>query len=120
MRHAALKIATAPANDRDDYAAMSDALSWLYRAAASTAADAVAALSASERARLAVYCYGRAHLNTIGLAIAAQCDVDQLIAASHSPTVGRTLFEQSRDASLRIEKPAYGRRVTITLATSAS
>ena len=120
MRHAALKIATSPATDRDDYAAMSNALARLYRAAANTAADAVATLSASERAKLAVYCYGRAHLNTVGLAIAAQCDLDQLIAASQSPAAGRALFAQSRDATMQTEKPAYGRRATITLATSAS
>ena len=62
----------------------------------------MANLSASERARLAVYCYGRAHLNTIGLAVAAQCDLEQLIAASGSTTVGETLFTQSRDATILV------------------
>jgi hypothetical protein len=81
--------------------------------------DAVAGLSASERAKLAVYCYGRAHLNAIGLAIAAQCDLEQLIAASGSTAVGEAFFAQSRDASALVGKPSHGRRAVITLAKSA-
>jgi hypothetical protein len=34
-----------------------------------------------ERANLAVFCYRKAHLNRVGLAIAATCDRDTLIAA---------------------------------------
>jgi hypothetical protein len=118
MRRAALKIASGETIDRDDHAAMSEALARLYRAAANTVHDVVASLSPSERARLAVYCYGRVHLNRIGLTIAAQCDLDHLVVASSSATAGRTLFAQSRDISDPNQKPLHGRRA-ITLARSA-
>jgi hypothetical protein len=114
MKRAALKIAPGRVDhlDRD---AMSAALTGLHQAASQSAADMVAALSASERARLAVFCYGRVHLNTIGLAIAATCELDHLIAASGSAAAGRALFARSRETA----KPAgkQGRRA-ITLATS--
>ena len=119
MKHAAYRFAPSNVIDRDDHAAMSEALVRLYEAAAHTVSDAVASLSASERARLAVYCYGRAHLNAIGLAIAAQCDREQLTGASGSTAVGEAFFAQSRDASALVGKPSHGRRAVITLATSA-
>jgi hypothetical protein len=119
MRRAALKIARSQVVDRDDHAAMTDALSRLYGAATQSISEIVGGLSASERARLAVFCYGRAHLNSIGLAIAATCDLDHLIAASSSATAGHTLFVQSRDAALPVERTAPGRRAPVTLATAA-
>ena len=110
MKHAAFRFAPSNVIDRDDHAAMGEALVRLYEAASHTVSDAVASLSASERARLAVFCYGRAHLNAIGLAIAAQCDLEQLIAASGSTAVGEAFFAQSRDASALAGKPSHGRR----------
>jgi hypothetical protein len=118
MRRTALKIAQSQMVDRDDHTAMTQALSRLYGAATQSIADIVGNLSASERARLAVFCYGRAHLNSIGLAIAATCDLDQLIAASSSATAGQTLFTQSRDAAMPVER-SPSRRAPITLATAA-
>jgi hypothetical protein len=119
MKHAAFRFAPSNVIDHDDYGAMSEALARLYQSAAHRVGDAVANLSASERAKLAVYCYGRAHLNAIGLAIAAQCDLGQLIGASSSTTVGEAFFAQSRDASALVGKPSQGRRAAITLAKSA-
>jgi hypothetical protein len=119
MRRAALKIAQSQTVDRDDHTAMTGALSRLYGAATQSIGDIVGSLSASERARLAVFCYGRAHLNTIGLAIAATCDLDHLIVASSSATAGHALFTQSRDATLPVERASTGRRAPITLATAA-
>jgi hypothetical protein len=113
----ALKLAQSRVMDRDNHAAMTDALSRLYGAAAQSIDDILSNLTASERARLAVFCYGRAHLNAIGLRIAAQCERDQLIAASQSATAGHALFSQSR-ADLRSERPA--RRAAITLASVGS
>ena len=117
MKRIAAKLATSQIADDDDYAAMSEALFRLYRAASHSIDDVVSRLSASERAKLAVYCYGRTHLNAIGFAIAAQCELDHLIAASGSATAGRALFDQSRE--LPVEKAVSGRR-SITLATSVS
>jgi hypothetical protein len=118
MRRQALKIAQSGLADRDDRAAMSAALERLYGAAVQSVTDIVADLSASERARLAVFCYGRAHLNAIGLAIAATCELDQLIAASSSAPAGHVLFTQSRE--IAPEKRSIGRRPVITLATPAT
>jgi hypothetical protein len=114
MRRGTLKIAESGITDRDDQAAMTAALDRLYGAASQSAADIVGHLSTSERAKLAVFCYGRAHLNAIGLAVAATCDLDHLIAASSSAAAGQALFVQSRE--IAPEKRAVGRRPAITLA----
>jgi hypothetical protein len=118
MRRTALKVAESRMVDRDNHAAMTEALARLYGAASQSIDDVVQDLTASERARLAVFCYGRAHLNAIGLRLAAQCSLDHLIAASNSATAGHTLFAQSREQSERSEKPA--RRAAITLASAVS
>jgi hypothetical protein len=118
MRRATLKVAQSRVVDRDDHAAMTDALSRLYGAASQSIDDIVMNLTASERARLAVFCYGRAHLNAVGLRIAAQCDLDQLVAASNSATAGHTLFTQSREELGRAAKPT--RRASITLPSAVS
>jgi hypothetical protein len=118
MRRAGLKITESRIADHDDKAAMSEALTRLYRAATQSVGEIVADLTASERARLAVFCYGRVHLNAVGLAIAATCDLDQLVVAAQSATAGRTIFTQSREAT-SAGKPPPGRRAPISLATSA-
>ncbi len=114
MRRQVLKVAQSGIADRDDQTAMTAALERLYGAAAQSVTDIVADLSASERAKLAVFCYGRAHLNAIGLTIAATCELDQLIAASSSAPAGHVLYTQSREIAL--EKRAFSRRPVITLA----
>jgi hypothetical protein len=116
MRRASLKIAEGRIADHDDRTAMTQALNRLYGAASQSVDAIVANLSPSERAKLAVFCYGRVHLNAIDLAIAASCDLDHLVAASHSATAGRALLAQSREIPMP-ERPVSGRR-TITLATS--
>ena len=116
MRRAALKIAESRIADHDDRSAMIGALHRLYGAASQSVHAIVADLSPSERAKLAVFCYGRAHLNAIGLAIAASCDLEDLVAATHSTTAGRAMFVQSREVPPP-ERPASGRRA-ITLAAS--
>lgn len=120
MRRAGLKIAQTETADRDDRGAMSAALDRLYGAAAHSVADIVSHLTGTERARLAVFCYGRAHLNSIGLAIAATCELDHLMAASNSGTAARAIFTQSRERALVPEKPLVGRRGAISLAPAVS
>src|SRR6266403_699668 len=51
------------------------------------------------RASLALFCYRRSHLHSIGLAIAASCDKDSLVWAGGS--VGAFVFKCSREASPR-------------------
>jgi len=89
-------------------------LGEMYRASAHGLNELIATVPPTARTLLAVYCYRRAHLASIGLAIAATCEKDELTALGGN--AGATLFERSREApqpSLDIR--ANGRR-KITLA----
>lgn len=87
----------------------------LYRSEGHKVAELVSNLGADQRARLALFCYGRAHMREIGLAIAATCDASILIETG-GPAVGEALFELSRKRSEPEPKPRFG-RPKITLAT---
>jgi len=50
------------------------------------------------RAMLAVYCYRRAHLASIGLAIAASCDEDDL--AEHGGNLGGRFVREIATAAI--------------------
>lgn len=120
MKRAAPKIAHSQSDaSHSDQSAMTAALDRLYGAALSQVGDIVANLGESERAKLAVFCYGRAHLNTIGLAVAAHCSLDHLVAASGSSVAGRTLHTQSRELPTPAPK-TYASRRSVTLASSVS
>jgi hypothetical protein len=67
------------------------------------------------RASLALFCYRRSHLHSIGLAIAASCDKDNLVRAGGS--VGAFVFACSREAPQREVQSARADRRKITLAT---
>ncbi len=92
-------------------------LGEMYRASAHGLNELIATVSPTARALLAVYCYRRAHLASIGLAIAATCEEDDL--TSLGGNAGATLFERSREVpkSPSIGAHAAGRR-KITLAKS--
>ena len=92
-------------------------LGALYRANAHGLNELVATVSPKARAMLAVYCYRRAHLSSIGLAIAATCEQDDL--TSFGGNAGEVLFDRSREApqSSSANGGANGRR-NITLATA--
>jgi hypothetical protein len=120
MKRAALKVAQSQIADADDTTAMTEALNRLYFATANSVSDIVATLTESERARLAVFCYGRVHLKAAGLAIAAQCGLDHLTEASGSTAAGRTILTQARERSDVAERSQPGRRSPITLAARVS
>ena len=80
----------------------------------------VEALSERQRAELALFCYSRAHLHQIGVAIAATCDLSALIQAAPSTAAGHGIFEQSRNQLKRATPVLAGSRSRITLAKSAS
>jgi hypothetical protein len=82
--------------------------------------EIVAPLTPSQRARLAVFCYGRAHLNSIGLAIAATCDLHSLMQAAPSNACGNAIFALSREPRKSHDRAGSGSRARITLARSAS
>jgi hypothetical protein len=74
-------------------------LGEMYRAGAHGLNELIATVSPTTRASLAVYCYRRAHLASIGLAIAATCEEEEL--SSMGGNAGAMLFERSRKAPLR-------------------
>jgi hypothetical protein len=53
-------------------------LGEMYRVSAHGLNELIATVSPTARVLLAVYCYRRAHLASIGLAIAATCEEDEL------------------------------------------
>jgi hypothetical protein len=92
-------------------------LGQMYRASAHGLNELVATVPPTARAMLAVYCYRRAHLASIGLAIAATCERDDLTSVGGN--AGANLFERSREVpqSSFTEVRGNGRR-KITLATA--
>ena len=91
-------------------------LGEMYRAGAHGLNELIATVSPAARALLAVYCYRRVHLASIGLAIAATCEEDDLTASGGN--AGAVLFERSRQAPQpsSADANASGRR-KITLAS---
>ena len=68
----------------------------LYRSHERGLADLVATVAPDVRATLALFCYRRGHLHSMGLAIAASCTEDELEHAGGR--VGLALFALSREA----------------------
>lgn len=92
-------------------------LGKIYQASAHGLNELIATVSPTARVLLALYCYRRAHLASIGLAIAATCEKDELTGLGGN--AGAILFERSRElAKSPSNAPANGRR-KITLATGA-
>jgi len=91
-------------------------LGELYRASAHGLSELIATVPPSARALLAVYCYRRAHLASIGLAIAATCDKDDLTWLGGN--AGAALFERSREAPQSYPDVRANGRRKITLATA--
>jgi len=76
-------------------------------------------LSQSQRGLLAMFCYGRAHLREVGLAVAATCDFESLVVAGGR--AGQVLFDLSRERPTAMERVFPGsRRAKITLAKLSS
>lgn len=94
-------------------------LGELYRANAHGLDELIATVSPKARVLLAVYCYRRAHLASIGLAIAATCEKDDL--ASAGGNAGVALFDRSREAQQVSPAAIYAAgKPKITLATVTS
>lgn len=101
----------------DEQCPVSDELlGEMYRASAHGLDELISTVSPKARALLAVYCYRRAHLASIGLTIAATCEKDDLTQLGGN--AGTFLFERSREAlhSSSTDVRASGRR-KITLST---
>jgi hypothetical protein len=89
-------------------------LGEIYRASAHGLNELIATVPPTARALLAVFCYRRAHLAQIGLAIAATCEEDDL--TSLGGNAGAMLFERSRKApQSRLTDAGTSNRRKITL-----
>ena len=73
-----------------------DFLGRLYRASSDGLDELIVTVPAESRARLALYCYRRAHLQSIGMAIAASCEKFDL--ENVGGRAGLMLFEEAREA----------------------
>lgn len=80
----------------------------LYRAHAQGLPQLVESIPAPTRAMLALFCYRRAHLHALSLAIASSCDEVDLIEAGGR--AGAVLFELSRQPGQPVAAPEPGRR----------
>ena len=101
----------------DDPCPISDEmLGEMYRSSPHGVHELIATIPPTTRALLAVYCFRRAHLASIGIAIAATCEQDDL--SSFGGNAGAVLFERSRNApvSSSAVRLASGRK-KITLAS---
>lgn len=112
-------INKAPTSNTSDCPVPDDMLGRLYRSPAQGVIQTVSTLPVVQRARLAVFCYGRAHLNDLAMAIGSTCDRETLVDVAHR--VGEAIYLQSRErpAQQLAERAQPGRR-NITLASSAT
>jgi hypothetical protein len=93
--------------DEDACPISDDVLAKLFRANEDTSIAALLdAIEPEIKPRLAFFCYRRAHLQTVGLAIAARCDESELV--SFGGRAGTVLFERSRQVRDFVPtRPAY-------------
>src|SRR5262249_11772676 len=87
----------------------------LYRASSHELDELVGIIPVGTRAMLALYCYRRAHLQSIGLAIAARCEKYDLEVFGGN--AGKVLFENARKAPYKAPSSHYLERRKVTLST---
>jgi hypothetical protein len=85
----------------------------LYRASPEGLHSLVESIPSKVRAMLAIYCYRRGHMTSLGLAIAATCEKADMVGAGGQ--FGAVIFDQSRQAPDVIP----GKRRKVTLPTSS-
>ena len=100
-------FASRNAFDSDDCPVGDELLGALYRADENGLPALVESVSADVRAMLALFCYRRAHLHSLALAIASSCSEQDL--SDTGGRVGAALYAQSRksgrSAPLSSRKP---------------
>jgi NADH dehydrogenase/NADH:ubiquinone oxidoreductase subunit G len=88
-------------------------LGELYRTSSHGLDSLIATVPAKTRAMLALYCHRRAHLQSIGLAVAASCEAHHLEeVGGHA---GRVLFEKARAAPEPVQTTHYVGRKQVSL-----
>jgi hypothetical protein len=105
-------------SDSDPCPVPDQMLGELYRASKAGLPELIATVSPDVRAALAMYCYRRGHLKSIGLAIASTCNSHDLETVGG--TAGAALFARSREAAPSAPVPSpYVARQKITLASGS-
>ena len=105
-------------SDSDPCPVTDDLLGELYRANKNGLPELIATVSPDVRAALAMYCYRRGHLKSIGLAIASTCDMYDLETVGG--TAGAALFARSRETAPPAPVASqYVARQKITLASGS-
>jgi hypothetical protein len=93
-------------------------LGEIYRASPHGLNELITAIPPQSRALLALYCFRRAHLESIGLAIAATCEEGDLTSLGGNR--GAALFGRSREApQLSLTSSQTNGRRKISLAVGA-
>ncbi|RDV01132.1 hypothetical protein [Undibacter mobilis] len=88
-------------------------LGQLYRVTPQGLPALIDAVPANTRAMLAVYCFRRSHLASLGIAIAASCEEDDL--AEHGGNLGSDLFAKSRRSPMMAEAlPSQRKKITLS------
>ena len=93
--------------------AFEDVIGQLHRTKGHGIDAIVAGFPAEQRARLALFCFSRAHMREIGVAIAATCELDVL--SEIGAAAGAALYSISRERPVIDKAPSHG-RPKITLA----
>ena len=101
----------------DDCPCSSTLLGALYRATPDQYEGVIESIPLDVRAVLALYCYRRAHLQAIGLAIAATCEESDLRV--HGQSAGSALFHRARQIHQDPLPSAFRVRKTVTLSLGA-
>ncbi len=102
----------------DDTFVPEELIGRLHRANEATILDLMEKFTAQERANLAMFCYHKAHLRRIGLAIAATCDLPSLVQ-QWGTVLGHAIFAQSRQGVSDPDPVRATHRPKVTLARSA-
>lgn len=105
-------------NSSDDVCPVPESVfGQLFRSHPQGLAEVVATIPAQTRAMLALFCYRRAHLHALSLAIASTCDETDLIEAGGRP--GAALYELSRQPEAPAATHHENGRRKISLAKGA-
>ena len=105
------------AYDSDSCPVGDELLGAMYRANENGLPQLVESVSSEARAMLALFCYRRAHLHALAIAIASSCNERELIRIGGR--VGSVLYALAQEAPAARPAPtsSYGGRKPITLST---
>ena len=101
--------------DGDSCPVDDELLGRMYRANESGLPKLVETVSSDVRALLALFCYRRAHMHSLALAIASSCSERELFR--FGGRVGSALYAQSRETATLRPASSSGGRKPITLST---